>query len=82
MLKNNPIIQCSFVNNHINYQFLLEKASSLYFYFPLQINTLHKYDCISSYRTHINNTQITDIRYEWKHTNSIDIQGYNIMESS
>lgn len=51
MLKNNPTIQSSFVNNHINYQFSQNKEIISILDTPLYINKLHLYYHVSSYRT-------------------------------
>lgn len=57
MLKNNPTIQSSFVNNHINYQFSQNKEIISILAILLYINKLHLHYHVSSYRTHIHNTQ-------------------------
>ncbi|KKB52071.1 hypothetical protein HMPREF1212_00211 [Parabacteroides sp. HGS0025] len=51
MLKNNPTIQSSFVNNHINYQFSQNKEIISILAILLYIRKLHLYYRVSSYRT-------------------------------
>jgi len=71
MLKNNPTIQNSFVNNHINYQFSQNKEITPIPATPLYINKIRLYYHISSYRTNIHNTQKAGI---W---NAIGIEKFN-----